>query len=58
MINMFGCKWEVVKRYELTDEYMRDHGLNNKKRITIRCVESNGFIAVGETRDFANTANL
>lgn len=54
----FGCVWKVVKRYELSDEYMKENNLFHKNRVTIECVKGNGFILPGEVRDFANTNNL
>lgn len=58
MLEMFGCKWEVVKRYELSDKEMEENNLFYKNRITIRCVEGNEFTHVGDIKDFANTSNL
>jgi hypothetical protein len=52
IIMIFGKEHEVIKRYELTDEYMREHELLYKKRITVKCLET-GIIS-----DFANTCNL
>ena len=52
IIKIFGKEHEVIKRYELTDEYMREHKLSYKKRITVKCLET-GIIS-----DFANTCNL
>lgn len=58
MLKLWGCTWEVVRRYELTDEYMIENDLYYRNRITIKCVDGNGFILPGETRDFANTTNI
>lgn len=58
MLEMFGCKWEVVERYQLSDEYMKEHSLFYKNRIKLRCIEGNGFTQVGEIMDFANSTNL
>lgn len=50
----FGCTWEVVRRYQLDDEYMQEHNLWHKNRITICCIKSNGVIPVGFVSDYAD----
>lgn len=42
-----GCTWEVVRRYQLTDEYMKAHQLFFRNRIELRCIKSNGVIPLG-----------
>lgn len=49
----FGCIWEVVERYELTDEYMKEHDLYYKNRIKVKCIKSNGVVPVGMIEDYA-----
>lgn len=48
-----GCIWEVVKRYQLTDEYMQTHSLYSRDRVTIRCIKGNKHIKPGFVQDFA-----
>ena len=48
-----GCTWEVIRRYQLTDEYMAEHDLVYKNRITVRCIKSNGVTPVGTIEDRA-----
>ena len=50
-----GCTWEVVRRYQLTDEYMREHNLYYRNRITIRCIKPSEFIPTGFVMDYADT---
>lgn len=54
IFEMYGCTWEVINRYQLTDEYMKEHGLYYRNRITIRCIKGNGFIQPGFVQDFAD----
>lgn len=51
-VEFMGSKHEVIKRYQLTDEYMAEHQLFYKNRIKLRNLET------GEIRDFANTTNI
>lgn len=55
---MHGCTWEIVKRYQLTDEYMQAHDLYCRDRISIRCIKGNGYIKPGFTQDFAAPPNF
>lgn len=50
----FGCTWEVIRRYRMPDEIIREFQLWYPNRITVRCIRSNGVIPVGEIRDFAD----
>lgn len=50
-----GCTWEVVRRYQLTDEYIKEHNLYYHNRITIRCIKPNEFIPEGFVMDYADT---
>lgn len=52
---LHGCTWEVIRRYQLTDQEMFMHDLSYRNRITIRCIKSNGVIPVGFTEDYADT---
>lgn len=52
----FGCTWEVIRRYRVSDDLVKEYDLWYPNRITIRCIRSNGVIPVGEIRDFADTS--
>lgn len=53
-----GCTWEIINRYQLTDEYMQEHGLYSRDRITVRCIKGNDNISPGFVMDFATPSYL
>lgn len=50
-------KWEVVKRYQVSDEFMKEHDLWYKNRMVLECVEASPEDAckVGDRIDCADT---
>ena len=50
-----GGTYEVIKRYQLPDEYMKAHQLFFRNRITLRCIEHVDPARVGEVIDCAYT---
>ena len=46
-VYMYNGSYEVSNIYQISEEYMKEHNLCYKNRITLKCIKN------GEIRDFA-----
>lgn len=53
IVKFNGSTWEVIKRYQLTKEFMKAHQLFFKNRITLRCIESGNPALIGQVVNVA-----